>query len=696
MKRIYLILPMLLLSIWMGAQQKYLLENETMQAKIDPDQGTLTGLHSKMTGWDIIQNKEAGCSFEANIKLSNGKFYVINASSQERPEVTKTGDSLTFVWKGLNVGDKQLDVTFTGTIAMRPEGLIYGGKIENNSDAVIEQLTWPFIGEISIPANTQRLLFQYMNYTKFNTEELYPQESGKGWSNLPEHSFTLINNTKEGLYLSSLDHNFDEYIRCEYETVPTPEYAKTIGTAISKQKNGERKLMRTRVRAARMLYLQAYSNEELVPFIITPYTGTWHKGVDIYKKWRKTWFVAPHRAEWLSHVNSWQQLQINSSESRINFKFKDLHKYVDECKRYGVDAIQLTGWTKGGQDRGLPSHDVDPRLGTAAELKKAIADASRKGVKILLFTKFTWADLTTDYHKQYLPDLAWNAALDTCIHPGYNYNTYTQLEGVNTRRFGIFCMASEDLRKKLRTEFQKCLDLGAPGMVYDENQHHAGAMLCFNPNHGHKIPGFVYKGANQLGREFLEMCKKSNPDFLMTGEGPHDILGQYYATYTRADYSHDPVQRYVDSELPIACAIIDHNDKNHINMCAADRYAISYEVRNFKGNLSEFPRVMAYGQKVDQLRRQYEDFLWHGEFQDILGANVTGNNIKYTVFRNRKNGKKAVVAYNVDTEKANMANVSIEGSTTSLTIVSPENQSPVAFSGNVEIGPQSMVVIIEK
>lgn len=51
---------------------------------------------------------------------------------------------------------------------------------------------------------------------------------------------------------------------------------------------------------------------------------------------------------WLDEVNTWQQLQINSSESRINFKIKDLPKYVDEAKRYGVNAIQLTGWSYGG------------------------------------------------------------------------------------------------------------------------------------------------------------------------------------------------------------------------------------------------------------------------------------------------------------------------------------------------------------
>lgn len=696
MKRLFLILLGLAAATVAAARQTYTLENDRMRAEIDLASGALVGMQSKLTGWKMLENAAVGRAFEANVKLADGRFYVINESSQERPEVKISGNELTFVWNGLKAGSEKLDIGFQGRISLTDDGLVYSGTLDNASDAVVEQLTWPFMGEVTVPEDTQRMLFQYFTYTKFNTEELYPREAGTGWSNLPEHAFTLVHNTKQGLYLSSMDHKLDEYIRCIYETLPDGDYAAQAGAATSKSGNGERKLMRTQIKAARMLYLQPGESRNLVPVIMTPYAGTWHKGADIYKAWRKTWFVEPHRAAWLDEVNTWQQLQINSSESRINFKIKDLPKYVDEAKRYGVNAIQLTGWSYGGQDRGLPNFSVDPRLGTAEEFRKVIADAQKKGVNILLFTKFTWADLTTEYHEKYLPHRAINASLDPYVHPGYNYNTYTQLIGVNTRRFSIHCMMDDELRSMLHTEFQKCLDLGAAGMVYDENQHHAGAMLCFDPNHGHRVPGFNYQGADKLGREFYEMCQKSNPDFLMVGEGCYDLQSQYYGTYTRADYWHEPVLRYIDPTVPIACAVIDHNDLNHVNMCLADRYAVSYEVRNFKGSLGEFPRVMAYGRKVDNLRRRYADFLWNGEFLDVLGATVKGDNIRYTVFRNLKNGKKAVVVYNVDTKKANTASISIDGSSAPLVMASPEKPAPAKFTGSVTLGPQSAVVIMEK
>lgn len=679
-----------------AAQSQITLGNDRMEATVNIDDAAMTALRSKQTGWNVLDANIQPHSFEASIKLADGSFHFINGSSQPKPEVSSSRDSITFTWNTLLVNGQKIDIRFEGTIKIDDDGISYSGKIDNKSDAVLEELSWPNIGGITLPENSQKLLFQYLDYTKFTTHELYPGNPGRGWSTLPVHAFTLIHDNCQGLYISSLDHQMEEVMRCQYEIVPKVDFAEFAGGA--ETKNAERDHMATLIKAVRMLFVQPGDSTKLVPVLFTTYKGDWHAGVDNYKKWRASWYVRPHRADWLNHVNTWQQLQILSSESRCNFKIKDLGKYVDEARRNGVNAIQLTGWTKGGQDRGLPVHDLDPRLGTREEFKKEIANAKKKGVNILLFTKFTWADLTTSYHDKWQHGLAWHNGGDTCIHPGYNYNTYTQLSGISTRRFGIFCMIDDSLRTALCNEFQKCLDLGAAGMVYDENQHHAGTILCFNPNHGHKIPGFVYKGADLLGHDFQEMCKKTNPDFLMTGEGCYDQQSKYYTTYTRADYNHVPVLRYIDSEMPIACAIIDHYDLDNINMCLATRYAISYEVRNFKGHLEEFPRVMKYGRKVDQLRKKYADYLWDAEFLDTKGAKISGggNDLRYTVFQSNKNGKKAVVIYNVSHTDEHTVSVELATGHNSLAVVTPEKNSPTNYSGCATIKPHSVLVILEQ
>ncbi len=682
------------------AQQLHKLENENILAVFDLNKGALVQFENKKTKWKIIPQEQSGRSFEMSIKLQNGRMTSADGNNQSKPEVKTTPNSLTFTWKTIKTNQNDLspiEVQFTGIVKLTEKGLEYSGEVNNQSACILEQLAWPFIGEFAAPSADDKLVFQYMSYTKFNTDELYPRvRSYTGWCNLPEAAFALINNEKQGLYVSSKDVNLDEYIRCMYEILPKDSFGAFAGASTSKVNNEERDHMRMQLKTYRSIYTQAKAKTELVPVVLQPYVGTWHKGADIYKEWRKTWYTTPHRPEWIKGVNAWQQLQINSSEDFLSFKYKDIVNYAKECKEAGVDAIQLTGWHLGGQDRGVPGHSIDPRLGTYEDLKNAITESQKMGVKILLFTKFTWVDLTSDLLKDYKDDIAQDVHGDPCLHPGYNYYTYTQLLGMNTRRFGVLCFESNDCRKQICNEFQKCLDLGAAGMVYDENQHHAGHMMCFDPSHNHRIPGFLYRGADLLGHDFMEMIKKSNPDFVMAGEGCYDLQSKYYVTYTRAEVNHLPALRYVDSEMPIACAVTDHYDKNKINMCLKDRYAISYESRSFKGHLYEFPRVLNYGQQVDKLREKYADRLWDVEYKDVLGATVSGKDIIYSVLERKSDSKKAVVVLNTSTNLSSKATVKIENTNKSLVSVSPENNNPVPFNGEVTLQPQSVIVVWEK
>ena len=90
-------------------------------------------------------------------------------------------------------------------------------------------------------------------------------------------------------------------------------------------------------------------------------------------------------ARWVQDVHSWLQLQENGAEEDFSIPYRELDTYIDECAKAGVRTIQLVGWNKGGQDRGDPSQDTDPGLGTWQELHDAIAHARSVGVKMILF-----------------------------------------------------------------------------------------------------------------------------------------------------------------------------------------------------------------------------------------------------------------------------------------------------------------------
>lgn len=235
MKKLLPLFISLIITLAVRAQPTHVLENTALKAVINLKDGSLMGFTSKATAWDILSNSSYGQSFEMNIKLKDGSFYMLNGKSQEPPKVTVNKDELLFIWNGIKAGASKVDVIFQGSIKITDKGLIYEGKLTNNSDAVIEQLSWPFIGNISIPEKTEKMLFHFMTYTTLNAHELYPNHSNTGWSNLPEHAFTLIHNNRQGVHLSSLDHKFEEYIRCVYEVLPTEAFAALSGSPDSKK-----------------------------------------------------------------------------------------------------------------------------------------------------------------------------------------------------------------------------------------------------------------------------------------------------------------------------------------------------------------------------------------------------------------------------------------------------------------------------
>lgn len=92
-------------------------------------------------------------------------------------------------------------------------------------------------------------------------------------------------------------------------------------------------------------------------------------------------------------------LRMNTPEEDYTISNEKFVEYGKEYAQYGVKAVQLIGWNIGGQDRGDPSQDTDPHLGTWREFHDAIAEVQGLGVNVILFGKLNWADVTTEWYK---------------------------------------------------------------------------------------------------------------------------------------------------------------------------------------------------------------------------------------------------------------------------------------------------------
>jgi hypothetical protein len=446
-------------------------------------------------------------------------------------------------------------------------------------------------------------------------------------------------------------------------------------------------------------FVPSGSTADLARIVLSPFSGDWHHGADVYRRWRATWFHRPVTPEWAEDVNSWQQLQINSAEDDLRTRYSDLSRRAEQAAKAGINAIQLVGWNNGGQDRGNPSHDTDPRLGTPEELKDAIAKIQATGVHVILFNKYTWVDTSSPQYKSLIDHVAHDPNGQPYIYHGYEYQTPEQLADMNTRRLAVACTPDPFWLDLSAREFRKSIDLGASGILYDEVQHHGGADYCFSHHNGQLVAESLWAGDSMLGQRFRDIVGSSvgAKNFLMAGEAPYDLETRYYSLfYFRISPGHIPLDRYGDPFLPMMIAATGFDDREMINEALRYRYIISYEPFNFKGNLSDFSQTLDYGLKVDAFRRKYKDYLWSAEFRDNQDASVSVDGKPYPDFSTfrQKDGTRAVVIVNQGRNPISAA-VDPGPSSKRMNWASPDEPALHPLDGPVSVPARSAVVVFE-
>ncbi len=245
-------------------------------------------------------------------------------------------------------------------------------------------------------------------------------------------------------------------------------------------------------------------------------------------------------------------------------------------------------------------------------------------------------------------------------------------------------------------EFKKILALGSDGWLWDEVCHHAYVLYSWAPDHGYTPPGYIYGGDMPLDRQLWAAADQVNTNFLFAGEGPEDWLMQYFpCSYFRINADSAPAARYLDPQAPLVVAVTGFDDRNMINLCLLDRYIIEYEPYNFKGYLKDFPLTLAYGKKIDALRRKFKGYLWDAAFRDTLGAKVTANgDCLYSVFVTAR-GKRAVVVINLESSKSITASVELPHPC-KLVVATPEHPDAKPTDGTLEIPARSAAVVMEQ
>ena len=643
-----------------------ILETKSLHLEFCDKTGALTALTAKDTNWQILNRPELGLSWRLMVPL--GEELRNNDVLGEKQKLTSAKvdkDQVTFVWDNpVSERGGLIDCTITLTVRAEGRQAVYDIAIDNRSAYTIENVYCPYLGDLQHPPGDEGFKRLSYNYATTTEQSIWPTFANNvGYygadyptmmsGNSPNSPYTLLHTPSQGLYVGVRAHDA-ELVSWMLEL--RPGWDSSINSMVPKQTDISGKPVHTRFAALHVPYIMPGEHRRLTPVALEAYRGNWQKGVDIYKAWRDTWMTPAVAPDWAKNPHAWLQIHINSPEDELRMRFVDLPKVAAECKKHGVAAIQLVGWNDGGQDQGNPSHDHDPRLGTLDELKTAIKACQAMGVKVIIFTKFVWADRATKWFREDLHRLAVKDPYgDYYVYPGYRYQTGTQLLDINTKRLIPMCFLSEEYLDVCQAEMQKVVDLGADGMLFDESLHHSPTLLCFAPDHGHRYGAPTYQNDRELIRRFWKI-PNIQADFLMAGEACYDWeMEAYQLSYHRSENKkHVALSRYMLPRAQFMTAVTGFDDRNMINQCLLCRYVISYEPYNFKGSLEDFPLTVAYGKTMDALRTECRKWFWDGEYRDTCEATVTNQDgtphPTYAVFKAADNSLGVVICNYEDQE----------------------------------------------
>ena len=692
------------------------LENDSLRLEFTRATGALVGVTALRTNWRVLDRPELGLSFRLLVPLPDRRNNQVLGESQAPPQidVSATGDQARFVWQSVTAEFAgPLDIQVTLNVTLSQHQATFAVTIDNRSPYIVENVYCPYLGDLQRPEGAEWFRTFLYRYATAQEWPLWPHfQNMRGYYGVdyptqvsewtagcgtPMSPFILLRDLRQGLYVGAAEAT-SELVAWHAEL--RPGYDSSIDARVPAGKVIGGKDVATRFAAVHIPYIQPGECRALTPIVLAPYVGGWQAGVDVYTAWQRTWLRLPDAPNWVREPHSWQQLHINSPEDELRVQFRDLVRFGEDCARHGVRAIQLVGWNDGGQDQGNPSHDPDPRLGTSDELKTAIARIQALGVKVVLFTKFTWADRATERFRRDLHRLAVKDPYgDHYVYRGYMYQTMTQLLDINTKRLVPMCFLSEEYLRVCEQEFQTVLDLGADGMLFDECLHHSPALLCFDTSHGHRYGAPVYANDRELIWRLGAMARKVRPDFLFAGEACYDWeLEAYHCSYHRSESKqHVPLSRYMLPGTQFLTAVTGFDDRNMVNQCLLYRYVISYEPYNFKGKLDDYPLTLEYGKRMDALRAELREYFWDGEFRHEAGASVTEAgkpHHPYAVYLSARTGRPGLVIANYDDETPATVDVRLDSGAplSRYRLVDDPTWRPV--SAGVVIPPRSAAVVL--
>jgi len=392
-------------------------------------------------------------------------------------------------------------------------------------------------------------------------------------------------------------------------------------------------------------FLQKGASARIEGFTLAPFNGDWHQAALVYRRWADTWFKPSVPPQWVCDFNGWQRLIMRHQYGQSFFQYTDLPQMLADGMASGLDSLLLFGWWTEGMDAGYPGYMADEEQGGFDVLHKQICKTQEAGGKIMLYFNGQLIDHDSEFYRSTGSRVAVKIERGDEHTEVYNFGGEgTSLRQFGNRVFSTACFSCQEWVDTLKSCVDKAINLDVDCVFFDQ----FGMKLwpCFDASHDHPVPdmrGFDRK-ANVVEdlRRYVDTKKPGmafGTEMISDRLAPHvdffHTVNCGYGRNWRGGEAFLEWFRFMFPEIIISDREIrdDKGDYVHrTNHALQMGLKSDVEIYRCRATITEAPKYAKYMKDINQLRREFHDYICAGRFVDDVPFVISDSRVRAKAF----------------------------------------------------------------
>ncbi len=627
------------------------IQDNNLRIEIDPKTGGIKRITDSSTGISLNSIRKQGTNWEIGLlPKEKGKRKIIGCD-QDLSRTESLPDGTLLHWNGpvVDTSGEFHEISVQLSVTLKQGILVFQLEALNESQFRVAEVRYPILGGILIDDSCEPAAEPHdwvLNYPDgyiqrppeiplpADYQGNYPIWIGMPWIDISSRR------SKRGIYFGNHDPATRWKTICVERDTSASEVTsgKSIGYFTWRH----------------YPYSKPGESFKGPPVILKFHKGDWHQACGLYRMWFQSQFgIADPKQHWFRQLPAYQDVMFLLPEGNISMRFEDIPQYASDGLKYGMKAIMVSGWQIGGHDGWYPYYTPDPRLGTWEDLKAALDECHRMGVKVTFFVNISPVDVNTRWYKEELSRYQLKDIHGNFGTGGFGMGTVTARLGWTIRQLGHASPGFPEYRKIITNQMVKLAEIGADGLHIDKF-HPAG--LNFNPDLQVAPDVAETQYLAEAVEELVSACRSVNPDLQFSFETYWDWAMKFSAGATWHWGPMEECFHMVKTAFPEwtnTLSVTQPYDYTVVNNCVRYGYQLLVGPGSYTRSIGSpgYEQIAEYIRQVLTIWEELKDTIFLGVYLDQEGVTLSADpGVGYGVHRNPTTEKKAVVLVNYEME----------------------------------------------